>query len=98
GEPAVEILMQGVPAAFGVAQEERRRTRLARGVTAGEVVVERGRKIGVAPERGGPRRGDRSQVPVERAPQRGDGRGERVREVAVSALAETARSHVDGLP
>src|SRR4051794_21299796 len=93
---AVEVLVQGVPVAGAVAQDQRRRTLLARPAAGLEqrLVVERERIVGPAQTRR-PRVGDRRELPVEGAPQRADRLRQRMVEVAVAAVAEAIAGHVD---
>ena len=94
---AVEILVERVPVARAVAQDQRRRPLLARGAAALEQlgVLER-EGVVVTAEQARPVVRDRREVPVERAAQLGDRVRQRVVEVAVAAVAEAIAGHVDG--
>src|SRR6185369_9216931 len=92
---AVEISVQSVPIAWPVAEQQRRRARLAAVVALLEPFLEF-----VAPGCGstaalGPVASDRQQVRPEGAPQAGNDIRNGLREVPILALAEPIARHVD---
>ena len=94
---AVEVLVQRVPVALAVAEDQRRRPLLPGGAAALEQLLVLGRKgVGGAAQPLRPAVGDRRQVAVEARAQRRDRLGERVVEVAVAAVAEAVACHVEG--
>src|SRR6202042_3657036 len=94
---AVEILMQRVPVAGPVAEDERGRPRLAGLAAALQQRLVREREGGrVSAQAFAPAVGHRRQVGVERGAQLGDELGQGVVEVAVAAVAEAVARHLDG--
>ncbi|HEY2869349.1 MAG TPA: hypothetical protein VGJ11_07560 [Gaiellales bacterium] len=96
GDVPVDVLVQCVVAALAVAQDERRRPRLAGVVAAVEEPVELGGQVGRVAQLPRPAVGGLGQRRVERAAGGGDGIRQRVVEVAVRALAEAVAAHLDG--
>src|SRR4051794_34494927 len=93
---AVEVLMEGVPVALAVAEDERRRPRLAGGGALLEQLLVREReRRAVAAQQRRPVVRDRREVAVEALAQLGDRRGQRMVEVAIAPVAEAMAGHVD---
>jgi len=96
GDVAVEILVERVPIARSVAQDQRRRPLLTRGAATLEQLRMLERIGGaVAAEQGRPVIRNGREVPVERSAQLGDRVRQRVVEVAIAAVAEAMAGHVD---
>jgi hypothetical protein len=95
---AVEVLVQRVPVALAVAQDQRRRALLAGGAAAGQQRLVRGRVALLLAQPLGPLVGDRREAAVEAVAQLGDRPRQRVVEVAVAAVAEAVTGHLDGRP
>src|SRR3546814_13258145 len=84
---AVQVLVEAVIVACAVAKEERRRSRLAGSVAAGEKSGMGFRKVDAEAERAVPAVGDRREVRIKRGPQIADGLRQRIGEIAVRTPA-----------
>ena len=95
-ERAVDVLMQAIVVAGAIAQQERRRPRLA----GGAALRAEGRVLGRIPGRDAhrpvPAVGDRGEPRIEVAAQLADGVGQRLGEIFVLAPAKTVARHHDG--
>ena len=92
---AVEVLVQAVEVPGPIAEQERRRPRLAGRVAALEELIVSGGKPDGQAERFLPAVGKLDQSRVERAAQRRHHRRERVGEIFVFALPEAVPGHDD---
>ena len=92
---AVEVLMQAVVVAGPVAQQQRRRPRLAGAMAAAQELVMGRREPGFQLHRLVPAIGDRRQQRIERAPQAGDDARQRIGKVAVLATPVAMARHHD---
>src|SRR5436190_8802182 len=95
---AAEILVQAVVVAGAIAQQQRRRAGLSRGMAAGDEVGVLCRIAHLDTHRLVPAVGDRRQARIEGSPQVGDDTGQRIAEVLVLAAAEAVPRHHDAAP
>src|SRR3546814_12583506 len=90
---AVQVLVEAVIVACAVAKEERRRSRLAGFVAAGEKSGMGFRKVDAEAERAVPAVGDRREVRIKRGPQIAAELRQRIGEIAVLTPADAVPPH-----
>jgi hypothetical protein len=95
---AVQILMQRIEVPGAILQQERRRPRLPRLVASPNELGESVGKPHIDAHRLVPAIGDRCQPRIQRRAKRGDGVGQRVREVLVFTTPEAVGRHDDTAP
>jgi hypothetical protein len=93
---AVAVLVEGVPIAGAIAEEQRGRPALTRRAATGQEAVERRRKVGwIAVQALRPAARDGGERRVQRAAQPRHHRWQRIREVAIATASVAVAAHVD---